>query len=338
MMRTRFILNGTAVICAAFAASIFTSCVHEFPDETTPAPLELEFSFAMSMDMPEWVQEESKADASDPTDAAHDVRYVVSAYRQLNTGGFADKPLRTFVLTKDNVGDLEHTEKVDLEEGTYRLLAWVDYVGHDSTLDLYYNASDLSGITVNGEWQGNVTLKDAFIGCDTLKVIRYGSEVAPVKAEFELERPVAAFQLMTTDVDKFISKMMAAKADASVNLEDYYAKISYTSYIPNTYDLVEDVIRDSKKGYTFTAPVVQLSEKEATIGFDYIMIPAKGTTIGLNLSFYDKDGNDLGSSGDIEVPLKRGHKTIIKGEFMTKEAGGGIKIDTGFAGDHNIEL
>lgn len=331
-------------ILIAVMALLLASCVHEFPNESTPAPLELEFSFDFSMEMPEYQDLRSE-----PADHLHDLRYQVKAYRILNNGMPADEPMASFSFVKDEVGELEHVERVSLAEGRYRLLAWVDYINHGSDEDLYYNTADFSRIGINGEWKGSVNDKDVFIGECEIDLTRYGSEVPPVKAVFDLTRPVARYEIITTDIEEFKTKMLAAAlkeqagtsgdTKAEVELNDYYAVLTYTSYIPNMFDLTDNTVRDASSEYSFRSEISELSATEAILGFDYIMIKPDGSTIGVDVSFYDKENNrKIASTGNIEIPLQRGHVTRIRGEYLTKKSDGGIGIDPGFDGDHNIKL
>lgn len=335
-------------LISAVTALCLVSCVHQFPDATTPAPLELQFSFDISMEMPELTEKKSDDLQSDPTDALHDLRYQVRAYRLLNNGLYAEEPMASFTFIKDEVDEVEHTERVALAEGRYRLLAWVDYIDHGSDADLYYNTTDFSKIRINGDWQGSVNDKDVFIGECEIDLTRYGSSIAPVKAEFELSRPVAKFEIISSDLDKFKTKMLEAmlkeqaeKGDdtkAEVNINDFYAVLSYESFIPDVFDLADNTVRDASRNYSFRSSLSELSEAEALLAFDYVLIKPEGTKIGVEVSFYDKNDKKLASTGSIEVPLERGYVTRVRGEYLTKTSDGGIGIDPGFEGDHNIKL
>lgn len=331
-------------ILIAAVALVLVSCVHEFPNESTPAPLELEFSFDFSMEMPEMTDFKSE-----PADHLHDLRYQVRAYRILNNGTYAEQPMASFSFIKDEVDEIEHVERVTLPEGRYRLLAWIDYINHGTNADLYYNTTDFSQIRVNGDWQGSVNDKDVFMGECEIDLTRYGSEVPPVKAVFELSRPVAKFEIITTDLEKFKTKMLEAmlknqdsktgQTKAEVELSDYYVVLTYTGYVPNMFDLTDDTVRDASAEYSFRSELSEISSAEALLGFDYIMIKPEGSAVGVDLSFYEKKNDKkIATTGNIEVPLKRGYVTRIKGEYLTKTSDGGIGIDPGFDGDHNIKL
>ena len=95
---------------------------------------------------------------------------------------------------------------------------------------------------------------------------------------------------------------------------------------------------DSKTGVKFYSKLEQISDDEARMGFDFVMVNGKDASVMVTMGLLDAEGNPVSSSDEINVPLKRSMNTTVRGRFLMQEAGGGIGIDPSFEGDYNIEI
>ncbi len=323
-------------LIAAFAI-LSTSCIHEYPDSTTPADVTVQFSFELSAGMPE-LKDGYGSPLTSPSDAEYDFRYQIRAYRQLPTGGYAKDPLHSYCFTKDEVDDLKYTNKITLREGNYRILAWVDYVKDGSDADLHYGTENFSRIELLGEEHtANTVAKDVFIGETAVEAVRYGSSADPVHAVIELTRPVGRYELVTTDLKEFRRQQQSKTSDQPVNLEDFHTVVSYRSYMPDAFNLVNGKPNDASSGVCYRSTIVEINEDEALLGFDYLLIPEE-TTITISVAFYSNDGTLMADTGSFDIDLKRGHVTKVVRKYLTGSVGGGLGIDTDFTGDNNIYL
>lgn len=325
---------STLIAAIAFSAM---SCVHEYPDQSTPADVIVQFSFELSADMPE-LKNTVNAPETSTSDDHYDFRYQIRAYRQLPTGGYAKEPLHSYTFTKDEVDDLEYTNTITLQEGNYRLLAWVDYIREDSAADLYYDTENFIRIGLLGEeHKANTVAKDVFIGEASIEATRYGTSVEPVKTVIELIRPVGKYEIWTNDLKEFKKQQQSKTSDEPVDLDDCYAVVSYRSYMPNAFNLTNGKPVDAVSGVSYKSPVMEINEDEACLGFDYVLIPEE-TSISISVAFYSKDGVLMSDTGTFDVDLKRGHVTKVIRKYLTGSVGGGLGIDTDFNGDNNIHL
>lgn len=302
------------------------------------AEVTVEFIFDLASGMPELDQSDAGTKTL-PEDDEHDIRYQIRAYRQLPTGGYAKEPLYRATYRKDEVSDIRHSGTISISEGTYRILAWVDYVMDGSDEDLYYDTEDFSRIGYTGdEHVANTGLLDVFIGETVVDAHKYGSSSTSKRADIQLYRPVGKYEIITTDLAQFIrdEQAMAGKG-ASMSLDDFYSVITYRSYLPNTFNLTTGRPDDSSSGISYRAPLTRINDEEAIMGYDYILIPEE-TVISLSVAFYSKEGVLMAETGSFDVPLKRGHVTRIEKKFLTGSVGGGVDIDSDFAGDNNIPL
>ena len=79
-----------------------------------------------------------------------------------------------------------------------------------------------------------------------------------------------------------------------------------------------------------------VSDSEAQIGFDYVFVNDNQSAVTVQIGVYDGAGEQLSLTEPIEVPLKRSHHTILKGEFLMSDASGGVAINPDYEGNHNI--
>ena len=115
--------------------------------------------------------------------------------------------------------------------------------------------------------------------------------------------------------------------------------IYYPMYMPNTYNLFTDKAVNSATGVQFESRLVRINQKEVSMGFDYVVInDVADAKVTVRVGLFDKEGTLLAMSGSFNVPLQRSVNTLIKGKFMTVESDGGISIDPGFNGDHNMVI
>ena len=76
-----------------------------------------------------------------------------------------------------------------------------------------------------------------------------------------------------------------------------------------------------------------------TLGYDYIFVNGTETTLAISVEVYNRDGELMSSTNPINVPIVRSKMTVVKGEFLTSKATGGITINPGYDGDdYNIEI
>lgn len=332
MKRYICIISMIAVMAAAFV-----SCLHEYPDTQTPADVLVEFSFELSEDMPE-LKDAYNSPETALSGEDYDFRYQVRAYRKLPTGGYAKEPLYGFTFYKDDVQDLRYRQTIAVQEGSYRLLVWVDYVKNASEEDLYYDTKDFSRIELLGEDHvANTVAKDVFIGEADIEAVRFGSYAEPVKALIELSRPVGKYVIISEDLEEFKKQQLSAGNGQIVNIQDFYAVITYRSYMPDAFNLTNGKPIDAHGGVSYKSPVIETGTNEACLGFDYVLIPEE-TTISISVAFYSKDGSLLTDTGTFDIDLKRGHVTKVIRKYLTGSIGGGLGIDTDFKGDNNIYL
>ena len=350
----------------------FAGCdVHEFPEERydkVPFQLHLDFSTEMPL-YKEVVYTRSGDTETKGVVARHDIRYTISAYRIDNMRSENRVADTTFVFTRSEISDLNYTANLLLREGTYDFEVWADYVDANSMSDKYYDTREFSEIILanKDEHLGSNDYRDAFRGYATATVINpvyyTGNIVNSIdhQASVEMKRPMGKFKFVSTDMDVFhtrVAQMMKEKgklksvsADANtkayyeqllqnVNIDDFYVVFRYNAFMPCSYNIFTDKPADSWTGVYFVSPMFPDNNlSEMILGFDYIFVNGSETTLSISLEVYNKDGELMSSTNPINVPIVRSKMTVVKGEFLTSKATGGVTINPSYDGDdYNIEI
>ncbi len=347
----------TKVLFAAMAMVIVSSCdVHEFPDPPQYRPHVLKLSY--DTDFPVWNNDYSLKGGVVSKGEVHTksvmksgmIRYVIRTYPLNRKNRSANDYVQEFVFAKDIYEGYNSEFVLELLPGEWRIMVWSDLM-RDSDDEPFYDYTDFDRIKLVGkEHRGNTDYRDAFRGYADLVLKPLTMEGEPGLTEVQMERPLAKFEFLTTDLKDFIINEQT-KADklqaetkggegtkASIDLNDYNIVIRYSGFMPNTFSMAGDKAVDSETGASFRSSITRISDTEASIGFDYVFVNHKQTAVSVQVGLYNKAGEQISLSNPIEVPLKRNHHTLLKGTFLTLKASGGLAIDPEFDGDHNIIL
>lgn len=357
---------------------VFTACdVHEFPEPGDGAGLILRLEYAT--DMPQWeypIEESRTIVPSKSVQNIGEMRYIIHLY-PINTKSASDaQVLKEFVFTRDLANGYNAEFLLDVPAGDYTLMVWSDIKEHQSEDFKFYNASDFSRISLQGEHEGNNDYRDAFRGSVDISIKSSIQERDPDEAVVNMVRPLAKYEFVTTDVEEFIdrevraaisrgeidpqeyeSTFAATKAAAltgideatyapenapgnaptkGLSLEDYKIKIFYTGFMPDVYNIFSDKPADSSVGVVYDGKMSALNEKEASLGFDYVFVNGVESAVTVQVAIYNKDDERLSITEPINVPLRRSQHTVLKGKFLMQNASGGVSINPSFNGDHNV--
>ncbi len=365
---------GALAACTA-ALLLTTACsVHEWPDESTPAQLEIELVFAQEMpDYKEVNYDTRKTGAeyanggTSHADDDMDIRYTLKFYPALPGGGYASSEAKdyTTVVTAAAAQYLDRSITVSLPEGGYQVLCWTDYVKQGSTEGVFYDVSDFAAVSILEDHIENTDSQDAFRGIAEVTVHRVGTSQEPDKVTIEMQRPLAKYRFIATDFDLLVTKVMrereaairaeagagagddaataaeagAVAASKAFNPDDYFIRFYYTSFLPNVFDMFKDKPVDSRSGVSFDADFIPISEKEVLMGFDYVLVNGQESSVTVQVGLYDKVTNtQLALTPPLAVPLSRSKLTTVRGDFLTMEIGSGIGVNPSFDDEFNITI
>lgn len=346
----------TLFLSGLLPMTLLVGCdVHEFPTptKTEKVPVVLNLVFNTEIPMHQVIDTKTRASAN-PQD--YDLRYTICIYRANSNGTFDRTEDARIIVTKDEVTDPDHHIETQLEEGAYRFIVWTDCVDAGSQDHKFFNPDDFAEVKLFPEQhQGNTAFRDAFHGTADATIL---TENSSREISIKMERPQARYDFVSTDLAEFITRVQSlrAKQEAaaakkegrtpnlvdeptrSVDLNDFRVVIRYSGYMPSSFNLFTNQTADAALGVKFESSISQLSESEANLGFDFVLVNGEESSIQVALDIYDRDGTRLSSTDPIEIPIVRNKQTIVRGNFFTSEASGGIGISPGFDGDLNYPV
>lgn len=364
--------------------------VHEFPEERYEnVPFKLHLNFTTEMTLYKEIGYTRGENMDDGSSAAfsHDIRYIVKAFRELDSRNENRVADTTFVFTKADILDLNYTAQLYLPEGDYTFRVWADYVEHGTMSDKYYDTRNFEEIILPDPYNhvASTDFRDAFRGDVTASVINtlyYTPDAAQGitnEATVEMSRPMGKYQFISTDLDAFITRvidmmkereaaqqgsklsqerpgdMAAGKSMAAfgpvlgesseltetqnINIRDFNVVMCYNGYMPCSYNMFTRKPAFAWNGITYKSKMRLLENNEVELGFDYIFVNGNETTVSVWVEVYDKDGVLMSKSKPEDVQIVRSKLTVVRGEFLSSKASGGVSIDPGYEGDdYNIKV
>lgn len=333
---------------------LFSACdVHEWPE--TPEFVKMHLRLNYETDMTQWehlydgasVIEQGLGDTYDNHQDYGKIRYIVRTYPVSEKQRTMQDYVQEFVFTKDIAEGYDHEVTLDVLPGNYNVMVWSDLVKTSGDTH-FHNADNFAEIMLQGDHKGNTDHRDAFRGSNNISLVADFIEHEPETLDVIMQRPLAKFEFLTTDLKEFIDKEYeflqkeaATRGEVPptrVNTDDYKVVFYYSGYMPYAYNMNTDKPVDSKTGVLFESKLGVLNANEASLGFDYVFVNGKKSAVTIQIGLYDKEDRQLAVSDPINVPLQRNHHTILKGSFLMQEASGGITINPDFDGNHNIEF
>lgn len=333
---------------------LFSACdVHEWPE--TPEFVKMHLRLNYETDMTQWehlydgasVIEQGLGDIYDNHQDYGKIRYIVRTYPVSEKQRTMQDYVQEFVFTKDIAEGYDHEVTLNVLPGNYNVMVWSDLVKTSGDTH-FHNADNFAEIMLQGDHKGNTDHRDAFRGSNNISLVADFIEHEPETLDVIMQRPLAKFEFLTTDLKEFIDKEYeflqkeaATRGEVPptrVNTDDYKVVFYYSGYMPYAYNMNTDKPVDSKTGVLFESKLGVLNANEASLGFDYVFVNGKKSAVTIQIGLYDKEDRQLAVSDPINVPLQRNHHTILKGSFLMQEASGGITINPDFDGNHNIEF
>ena len=339
------------LILALSALYMGCSEVHEFPGlADTPkrkAQVSISLNLDLSTDLPIHQILDLRTEMGSEVATLYDLRHTISIHKAYTDGSYR-READTVIVVTEPVNSVEHTVQLEIDEGLYNILVWTDYVDAGQNSDKYYNTTDLSEIilTHKEDYVGNNLYRDAFRGAQGCEVSADNSDN---HVTVSMQRPLARFEFISTDYEAFVDEVVrrslqqdqtasAEELTRNFRLEDYKAVFNFSGYMNCSYNLFSDRPADAWTGIKFENQLSALDNGEVWLGFDYMFVGTIDSVVAVWVEIYDKNGNLISGSPVIDIPLLRNKRTVVKGEFLTTQASGGVKVDPGFEGNHNVHI
>ncbi len=305
------------------------SCVHEYPEGEGIDPTNIQTTIQLYTE-----PELTRAVQQSPGVGLPYMYFIVEVYKDSYDGELVMR--KTAGVEKSESGAASIELPIDLHAGNYKVVAWA--IGSESKDEpgTLFNVDDLAAIHFNGEYTGSTEKKECYEARFDMNLKDQGW-YGTARYSQEMLTPMGGVEIISEDIEAFY-KIIASRAGAD-DLANYYIRWNYGLYFPTAYNLYTGLPNKAETGVAFNSDIKERSDKEASLGYDYIFINGESTTVTLSLEVYDRTtGEQINVYSGIEVPLERGKVTVIRGKFLTQKHDSGIGIDPGFDGDIDITI
>lgn len=332
------------IIIAVISLLTINSCdtIHEFPNEnpTDPTIINLDLTLLLNTTMAE-SQYSTLMSRANASSGNHDVRFIIEVYKDYNIGN-SNAPIKRFVQTYPISGSIfprQSNSSMTLNASSYKFIIWVDCVNEGDSEDKYYQTDNLPIVKIMPPCIGSNDYKDALCGVVDIDLRSYRDKWnVTIEREIEMSYPGGKFQIITTDLERFVSKTTKSGETRSFDPNDYIVKFVYQGFVPGGYNVLSGApTGDSETGFSFESSIVQLNNGEALLGSDIIFTNGGPTYVELVIEIYDLD-NNLIHRTDISphlrgIPIEKGKLTTVRGEFLTKDFVPGVGVNPDFDGE-----
>lgn len=258
-------------------------------------------------------------------------RFTVDAYEN---GKLATRQVIYDDKSTESDGKITIPISLKLHARNYTLAVWVDYVEKQSEKDFFYNTADLNRIVCTEPYRGNSDYRDVFYGSTELDLTGYRNQWnAKVPIDIKMTRPLARYELIATDVKKFLENIKDYK-------EKYTITVHYGYYLPVGFNALTGETGHSLMYMQYAKSMVIPNDgsEECLIGFDYVFTNGAESFVSLNVEVANSKGTIVARAPGVKVPYKQGHLTTARGAFLTFNPDAGVGIDPDFNGDIDVNL
>lgn len=328
------------IVAILLLSAAFSSCIHEYP-------------------VP--VNSPNKGDPSLRIDASLDIRYkipfdTISHRVNFDTRGRTDQHHHFVIELSDDKGlvcrdevhlsDAEFFSEEDLLLGTlhhklssplsnerYRIAVWYEQSDEDGNRS--FSSEGLQSVTLINPTTAEHGISECGYISDILDLNGYtDSPATAVHKELDLIAPGARFEIIATDVNKFIEQQHEAlmqgdafKLKLSISRGGFMSLNAYTGSV-NNLDMQPELSGNMR------LPYAEYEELKIAEGFVFCNPEAE---IDMKLSVVNTALSTVSQTDIFTFPVKRGHVTQVRGDFLTNTFEGLFNINHIWEGDIIIE-
>ncbi len=360
----RFLKHTLYSIMTCAVAAVMGGCVHEFPELGDAREVVLHVSHNVGWTYHEMTITRADRPAYAPVAKDACARYHIKIYPRDNQSVV----LYEHIFFVNDLTRSDFIRSISVPPGDYDLWVWSDYADIAGQNSYFFKSDDFSQIVYSEPYNGNNELRDAFRGMVQFSVRESMEESYREDVYVELERPLARYEFISTDLQEFITAEItrnealgrdafgnpidksaagseeSTKADLAESpatrfpIEQYHVKMVYSGYMPSVFNNFINKPVNSATGMSYDADIVKLNDKEARLGFDYVMVNGHESSVKVTLEVYDPKGQLVGRTNPIDVVTKRSMNTTVRGKFLTSQVSGGVGIDPDFTGSFNVPI
>lgn len=245
-----------------------------------------------------------------------------------------DTPVHTEVSYPEVNEEGILTLQYKLESGSYSMAVWADYVMEKDIA--FYTAESLKKVKViTDPYKANTDAKDAAY----LYIEDIAAKGRPIALTAQLNRPLAKYELVATDVERYLAK----KDELGLPpLDELQVKVNYLGFFPVGFNVVTGKPNDavaSVVNYGSAVDTAKVSVGTLPLGSDWVMVNGDETFVEAELLITDSKGRMVSRVPRVRIDYRRNCLTTVKGKFLT--AGiqeGGVHIDTEWEGNFEVEF
>lgn len=216
-----------------------------------------------------------------------------------------------------------------LPEGSLKVAVW-SHMRPEGGAALY-DCGDLRNVTINPEAPRESDLRDCQSGCRVVKVRGGSNEIG-----MELTRPVGRWRLFVENAGDVAAWLRQAAPKGS----PYRVSVVYDYTPASGFDT------ETSATVAFKAPAsveaefspVQMEGVEAAALSDWMLLDPGGEVVMATLLFSDCSGNPLIVTENVQIPMKPGHAVSIRVTAENNQIGGGLRVETEWEGEDDIEI
>lgn len=339
--------------------ALFMACnpVHQFPEDIGPVdkkvkiPLKLTYQPDFYIWNHDYDPKLGRIEEKNPeADIYPGYPGTTSKYSNIAPEGVLDVHVKVYnssgsqliaeeYFTKNLKGD-SYDQEIELlleADKSYNVAVW-SHLRENEDANAYYNPSNFNSVgLVPSNYNGNTDYRDGFSG--TLKIDTSNMDETNPHVIF-MTRPMGKFELITVDLSEFLDRETTRRGLATrAKAEEYHVQISFPMFYPSSYSVIDDRLVDASSGVSFMTHMSVNGETEASLGFEYVLLNnISDGAVQMKVDIYDPSYQHVAGSTTLTVPMRRDCHTILKGAFLSTESDGGVGIDPGFNGDHNITV
>lgn len=310
--------------------SIFLSgCIHEYPhpvkgnssdkgENPTAINAEIQVSFNLSWEnILHNVEISTKSGVRD--ERPH--RFVIEVIKE---GEQVCHDLDYLTAEEFSLGSLTHKISVPLEASSYQIAVWYDF--QDDEGHYSFDADNLTNVSLlNLSTDSGENLQCAY-ATDTLDLSHYSNSQEEIHftKELHLSHAGARFEIVTTDIQKFIETYKA-----SLNQGDSFTvNLTFTGDTPSSCNLYKNNFNYgeiTKLSGKMRLPFAEYEELKIAEGF--VFCPDEGE-VTMKLNVINSSLIPVCETEYFSFPVKRGCITIVRGDFLSSPVDGIFSVNT----------
>lgn len=330
----------SAIFCFLICiASLLQSCIHEYPvatkspfpgegDDPTSVNALIEVSFSLSWEkLLHTVDFFTKADGRED----HSNRFVIEVIKD---GSIVCHDVAYLSDDEYSLGKLTHKLSVPLGAKDYKIGVWHDR--QDENGDYPYETEDLSYVTLNRFSTTEPEAMQCAFATEQLDLSDYDVKEETIVTKYiELDHPGARFEIVATDVQRFISEQKEALLQGdSFSTQLFFSNGTASSFNIHSGRLIygpDNVVLSGRMRLPF-------DDYEELVIAEGFLFCNDEDEVTVKMNIRNSALVTVSSTDTFTFPVKRGHITVVSGEFLTHPIDGVFSVNHLWDGEIVFEI